>query len=277
VSPVFSIESGVRADHADDYGWFFLPRAYGLFQFGPQWTSRLGGGMGYKVPSVFNETSEETGYQGLRPLSGREKAERSIGANWDVNYKGIIGDLVGVNVNQLFFYTRIEDPLTFDPDSVSVGVYRMVNRRGHFRSRGAESNLRLSYKDVKFLMGYTFIDAILLEGGSSTRIPLVARHRLGLVLIYEVEHVGRIGLETYYTGRQRRSDQSDTRSYWVTGIMAERQWRKFSLFLNLENLFDTRQSRYERLFDGTRQQPDFREIYAPVDGFVANGGVKMRF
>lgn len=276
VSPVFSIESGVRADHVDDYGWFLLPRAYGLFQFGPQWSSRLGGGMGYKVPSVFNETSEETGYQNLRPLSGNEKSERSIGVNGDVNYKGTVGDVIGVNVNQLFFYTRIEDPLTFDPDSVSNGVYRLVNRRGNFRSRGMESNLRLSYKDVKFLMGYTFIDAHLVEGGTSTRIPLVARHRLGLVLIYEVEHVGRIGLETYYTGRQRRSDQSATRSYWVTGIMAERQWKRFSLFLNLENLFDTRQSRYERLFDGTRQQPDFREIYAPVDGFVANGGVKVR-
>jgi outer membrane receptor for ferrienterochelin and colicins len=30
------------------------------------------------------------------------------------------------------------------------------------------------------------------------------------------------------------------------------------------------------VFTGTIQDPVFRDIYAPVDGFVINGGIKIR-
>jgi outer membrane receptor for ferrienterochelin and colicins len=38
-----------------------------------------------------------------------------------------------------------------------------------------------------------------------------------------------------------------------------------------------RQTRYEPLFTGSLANPSFNDIYAPLDGFVINGGVKMRF
>jgi iron complex outermembrane receptor protein len=50
----------------------------------------------------------------------------------------------------------------------------------------------------------------------------------------------------------------------------------FSLFLNFENILDTRQSRFDRVFTGNLDDPNFRDIYAPVDGFVINGGFKLK-
>ena len=51
----------------------------------------------------------------------------------------------------------------------------------------------------------------------------------------------------------------------------------FSIFLNFENFLDTRQTAFDTIYTGTIDNPQFRDIYAPVDGFVINGGVKLKF
>jgi iron complex outermembrane receptor protein len=58
--------------------------------------------------------------------------------------------------------------------------------------------------------------------------------------------------------------------------MAERLWEKFSLFINFENFTNTRQTRFDSIYTGTIDNPVFKDIYAPVEGFVLNGGVKVR-
>jgi hypothetical protein len=58
--------------------------------------------------------------------------------------------------------------------------------------------------------------------------------------------------------------------------MAERIWEGFSVFLNFENFTDTRQTKFGRIYSGPITSPVFQDIYAPVDGFVVNGGIKIR-
>jgi hypothetical protein len=52
--------------------------------------------------------------------------------------------------------------------------------------------------------------------------------------------------------------------------MAEKQFGRFSLLLNIEDFTDTRQSKFGPLFTGTIQNPVFSEIYAPLEGRVAS-------
>lgn len=59
------------------------------------------------------------------------------------------------------------------------------------------------------------------------------------------------------------------------GISGERKFGHFSLFMNFENLLDTRQSRWEPMYTGSVQRPGFREIYTPIDGFIFNGGFRI--
>jgi len=60
----FSIESGVRLDDntpapsKPSSGLFFLPRVNALFKITDHLTSRIGGGLGYKMPTLFNDESE---------------------------------------------------------------------------------------------------------------------------------------------------------------------------------------------------------------------------
>ena len=99
---------------------------------------------------------------------------------------------------------------------------------------------------------------------------------MGLILIYEKHGSFRIGLEGYYTGKQKRLDGRETRDYWVNGIMIEKRIKNVSLFLNFENIFDTRQSKYGSMFSGSPSAPVFANIYAPTDGRIINGGLKIR-
>ena len=95
--------------------------------------------------------------------------------------------------------------------------------------------------------------------------------------MYEVEEKWRIGLEAYYNSRQLLTDGSTGKAYWVFGAMIERMWEHFSLFVNVENFTDTRQTRFESIYTGTITDPVFKDIYAPLDGFVVNTGIKLRF
>jgi outer membrane receptor for ferrienterochelin and colicins len=59
--------------------------------------------------------------------------------------------------------------------------------------------------------------------------------------------------------------------------MTERIWGNYSLFINFENFTDTRQTKFDEIYSGPISNPIFNDIYAPVDGFVINGGIKLRF
>jgi outer membrane receptor for ferrienterochelin and colicins len=83
-------------------------------------------------------------------------------------------------------------------------------------------------------------------------------------------------LEAYYFSPQRLNDNSQGKSYWITGFMAEKIWERFSVYINFENFTNTRQTRFDIIYTGTIDNPIFRDIYAPVEGFVVNGGIKMR-
>jgi iron complex outermembrane receptor protein len=95
--------------------------------------------------------------------------------------------------------------------------------------------------------------------------------------MYEVEEKWRAGLEAYYNSRQSLSDGTTGQAYRVFGAMAERIWVHFSVFVNFENFTDTRQTRFGSIYTGTITSPVFKDIYAPLDGFVINAGVKVRF
>ena len=274
LSDKIQLETGLRGDHTDPFGFEWLPRVSALWRIHPSLSTRLGAGLGYKSPSIFTEEAERRQFQQVLPVNtAATRNERSAGANWDINYSTRLGEW-GISINQLFYYTRLNQPLVLQGNG--SGEFSFENADGFLDTRRCETNLRILYRDFKLFVGYTFTDANT-HFGSSERLPLTARHRLNNVLMYEVEEKWKIGLEAYYYSPQRLSDGTTGRSYWITGLMAEKLWEKFSVFINFENFTDTRQTSFGPIYSGTLDQPVFTDIYAPLDGFVVNGGFKLRF
>jgi iron complex outermembrane receptor protein len=274
-SELFSLETGIRGDYQNEYGFFLLPRLAALFKFNSSLSARLGGGLGYKTPTVFTEDAERLQFQNVLPVDHENtKAEQSVGGNLDFNYRTSITSEMSFSLNTLFFYTRILKPLVLAP--VENGFYQFLQPDGFIDTKGVEVNAKLTYSDFKLFVGYTLADVNQQMNGVSTAFPLVAKHRLNNVLMYELEEKLKVGLEAYYYSKQKLNDGGTGQSYWICGLMAERLWEHFSLFVNFENILDTRQTRFGSIYTGSVSNPTFRDIYAPVDGFVVNGGLKIR-
>ncbi|NQV41224.1 MAG: TonB-dependent receptor [Candidatus Marinimicrobia bacterium] len=269
-----SMETGLRLDSQNEYGSFLLPRVALLMRVNPKLVIRFGGGLGYKTPNVFTEDAERMQFRNVLPIDVMStKAEESIGTNVDINYRTPLSDNLTLSINSLLFYTRINDPILLVPNS--SGDFEFQQPEGVIDTRGVETNIKLAYGHVKLFVGHTFADVNQRYNDNSTSFPLVSKNRLNNVLMYEKHDEIRIGLEAYYFGPQKLNNGQTSREYWIFGLMTEKMWDSFSLFLNFENFLDTRQSKFEAIYTGSISNPQFKDIYAPVDGFVINGGLKI--
>lgn len=271
----FAVESGVRLDEnspspaSPSNGLFFLPRVNALFTIDGHWSSRIGGGLGYKMPDIFNDDAEEQGFRYLQPLNvGATKAERSYGTNADINYKGAVGDAF-LQVNELAFLTRVSDPLVLQANS-------FVNAPGYLVSKGAETNVKVLMDELGIYIGYTYNDVSRHFNGQATMQTLTPKNQLNLDLTYEIENSFRAGVEGFYTGTQLLSDGTTGRDFWTFGVLVQKMWKHLDIFINTENLTDQRQSKWGMIYTGPITSPVFKDIYAPLDGINVNCGVRIK-
>ena len=268
------IEAGLRVDYLKHYGTFPLPRVSTLYRFTNNLSSRFSLGLGYKAPSIFTEEAETLLFQNVLPIGNSLKAERSRGGTLDVNYRNRLGEKFSYTVNQMFFYTEIRDPLVLLERA--GGLFQFVNAAQPVTSRGFETNARLSYDIIKLFAGYTFTNAKAKYLPGNQTLPLTPKSRINSALLFESEANFKTGIEAYYTSSQFLTNRFRTKPYWVLGIFGEKMFGKFSLFINFENITDTRQGRLSQVVFPPHQAPTFSEIYAPTEGRIINGGIKIR-
>lgn len=254
---------------------FLLPRISLLYKATSKLTTRLGGGLGYKAPTIFSEEAETQGFQNIQPINFQTcNTETSIGSNFDINYRTKLTEEITLTINEMLFYTQLNSPLVLNYNSTN-NTSEFTNGKGFLTTQGSETNMKIKYDDIALYVGYTYIDAQRHFNNINVVNPLTAKHRLNLIAMYEVENKLRIGYEAFYVSYQTLSNGNTTSDYWIMGISAEKKFKHISVFINAENYLDTRQSKYQSMYTGTIQNPKFSEIWAPTDGFIFNGGIKI--
>lgn len=280
-SDKIKLESGLRVDAANyrntiytNTEVFVLPRVSLLIKYNSQWSSRIGGGMGYKSPTLFTEETETIQYQNVDQLNN-VKSEKSYGGTADVNFRTSIGNDLSFTFNHMFFYTWIDNPLVLD--NYAGSNFRFFNAASPVRSTGFETNAKFIFKEAfKLFLGYTYTDVKAKYRTGSQVLPLVPRNKLNTALIYEKEGVIKLGLEGYFTGRQYLSNGTRTSPFKDLGFMAEKIFEHFSLFINFENFTNTRQSKFKNVVNGSHLNPVFDEIWTHTEGAIINGGIKIK-
>ena len=274
ISDNWILETGLRADYNNDFGFFPLPRVSLLYKNDNGFSSRIGGGLGYKIPDIFTEEAEYINFENVLAIDkSTVDAERSYGVNFDVNYKTRLSDEIGFSVNQLFYATAINDGLLLN--STDNGLFQFENAPDEIFSKGAETNIKFTYKDFRWFLNYAFIDTKLNYLPGNPQKPLTAKHNAGSVLMYESEK-WRIGYETYYTGKQFLSNGTETTDFVTMGLLVMRNFKLGSVFVNFENFTDRRQSMFSPLVLPPHDNPVFPEIYAPTDGFIFSVGLIIK-
>lgn len=274
ISDNWILETGLRGDYNTGFGFFPLPRVSLLYKNDTGFSSRIGGGLGYKIPDVFTEEAELINFENVLGIDKSTiDAERSYGINFDVNYQTRLSDEIEFSVNQLFYVTAINDALLLN--STNNGFFQFENAPEEILSKGAETNIKFTYKDFRWFLNYALIDTRLNYLPGNPQKPLTAKHNAGSVLMYESEK-WRIGYETYYTGRQFLSNGTQTNDFVTMGLLLMRNFKFGSVFANFENFTDRRQSRFSPLVLPPHETPVFPEIYAPTDGFIFSLGIIIK-
>jgi outer membrane receptor for ferrienterochelin and colicin len=269
--PNFIIQSGLRTDFHNIYKAFILPWISILYKINHEFTMRIGGGLGYKIPTVFHSEVDERDYPKLLPLQNM-KAERSTGFNWDLNYKKKFGN-TELAINQSFFITQVNNPVQIQKFPTAISF---INASKPLFTKGIETWVQVSFAGLEAYVGYTLTDARKKYDPVHPYLDLSARNKFASVISYEFSKRFRACIEASYTGTQYLEDGSQTPSYPIMAGMMRYDVGRFSFVLNCENIFDYRQTKKEAIVIPPYINPTFKQLWAPIDGRVANLSMRIK-
>jgi len=284
LNELLTLQSGIRLDHHNTYGNFLLPRISLMYKVNSQVTMRIGGGAGYKTPSLFNSEIDERDYHYLQGFLPGIKSEKSMGFNYDINYKTRLNSWE-LTFNQTIFYNKIKDPIVLTTDIIFQPLYlgsiqtspnyQYENQIQSINSKGMESYIQAIKAPYEIYLGYVYTDAKRNYNPINPNLPLIAKHKFATVITYELSESFKIGLESAYTGKQYLDNGSNTKPYLFMAMMIRYTKGKASIVLNCENLFDKRQNKNGSIIIPPLTNPSFPEIWAPLDGRVINLSVHL--
>ncbi len=273
VSQKLTAQAGVRRDNHNKYDNFILPRLSLLYKISNSFTTRLGGGFGYKIPSQFENDVDEREYKNYFPAVNLS-AEKSKGINWDINFK-TSADEWGIMINQMFYVTEISKPVV--EQNFLNGDYSYYNATKPINTKGFETYIQLSHDELEVYLGYTYTIAKQLYNTTQPFVPLNARSKFAAVISNEFSNRFRACIELSYTGRQYLDNGTKTAGYFISAPMIRYDIKNVSVVLNCENIFDYRQTRKESIVYGSVTNPSFKQLWAPTDGRVANLSVRINW
>ena len=266
-----AVSASARLDHHSEFGAFLSPRISALVRRG-QWSSRLSVGQGFFAPTAITEETEAAGLSRLT-IAGPLKAER--GTNTSVDLTRVAGPLSATVTG---FYSRIVDSIEVE----RTDAYVLRNLVQPTTNMGVEAIAIWKTDDLSIVANYGYVRSRESTEEGRVEVPLTPRHTVGLDGAWEFGNVWRLGVEWYYTGPQRLEAnpyRTESAAYSVFSVLASRRLGRALLFINGENLTNVKQTDWDPLLRPTRGI-DGRwtvDAWAPLDGRVINGGVRISF
>lgn len=313
-----SVSGSARVDAHDVYGTFVNPRLSVLLRSLSEgalarWTARVSGGTGMFAPTPLIEEVEAVGLTPVVPVPGGTAAftaERARSASMDVGGPMALS-WGALEVNATAFASRLTNPLQVRAaDGVTATgatrlalahapaptrtygielLARLVRPLGEEREGGTEAPaLRVTATYVYLRSTECNPDGIAGTTCARREVPLTPRHAATFVASVEQEEKSRVGLEVYYTGRQSLERdvnpyRMQSRPYVLVGLLGERAFETRAgvarLFVNLENVTNVRQTRFDPLILPARGRGGrwTTDAWTELVGFTVNGGVRFGF
>jgi outer membrane receptor for ferrienterochelin and colicins len=264
-----TVEMGLRNDYHMTYGNFVLPRVSFFHQLNSKWGTRAGFGAGYKIPDALAPQINDYAIINILPIGTAVKPERSYGYNAEVNYKAKWGEENSIFINHAFFLTQLNSPVIATEQS--NGTVSFSNASKPIVTKGFDTYIKLKLEDWELYAGFTFTIAERKYLSENQFVPLTPKYRMSYMLTREWEGKARFCVESSFNGYQYRQDYTKTPSYLFMAAMIDYTIAKqCHLVLNCENILDYRQSGKEALYTGSISNPQFKALWAPIDGRVVN-------
>lgn len=275
VSERLTVVGSVRWDQHNRFGNALSPRVSMLLSAGA-WTTRVSGGTGFFAPTPFTEEVDAVGLNRVRtPDSWRRERAKTLMLD--------VGRQLGpFELNASVFGSVIDHPLQTLRNG--DGSLTLQNADGSVETWGTEIFAALRTGPWRLIGSHAFLHSTEPVPGAAGRreVPLTPLNSAGLIGAWEREDWGRVGIEAYYTGRQELDDdpyRSMSRRHFILGFLIDRKLGRYRIFLNAENILDTRQTRWAPLVrpDRTADGRWTTDVWAPLEGRALNGGLWISF
>jgi outer membrane receptor for ferrienterochelin and colicins len=272
-----TVSASLRADFHPDAGTQVTERVAALLRPADEWSVRLSAGTGFATPNGLTEETEAIGLRAVRAPASLDP-ERSLGVAMDIG-----GKVAGFEFLLTGYGSFIRDAVQLaDAGINNDGVLR--NAAGQTRVGGAELAAIRRFDGGKFLLTYGYALGSRTDADTDLResVPLLPRHRIGADLMLERPGVYRIGIEGIWYGEQPLDDdpyRARSKPYFYTMFLAMRQFGALEVVANFENLLDIRQTDHDPLIRPTPMVGGrwTTEVWAPLEGFMANVAVRYRW
>ncbi|CAN5493683.1 hypothetical protein BH09GEM1_BH09GEM1_11310 [soil metagenome] len=268
-----------RCDLSSAYGSICTPRVSLLMHGQRAFGVRLSGGTAWAAPSALTDETEVFGLMRVQgPLN--VDAERARSASLDVS-----STRGPFEASATFFASRVANPVGLRRvagDTTSALAF--VNAAGPAHTHGAELFGVYNQEPVIVTAFYalTRTREISPETGRLREVPYVPRETAGIDVAFEEDESGiRVGIEAFYTGPQAL-DENPYRAvapgYATIGVLASQRFGAATVYVNLENLTNVRQTSFDPLLRRTPGEGGRMTVdeWAPLEGRSINAGLRWR-
>jgi outer membrane receptor for ferrienterochelin and colicins len=273
-----TLSASARADHHNEYGTFASPRLSVLVRPADGWSVRASAGTGFFAPTPWVEETEAAGLNRLARWRGLG-AERARSVSFDIGRAAGPFEFIAT-----VFGSEIRDAVQARRGSGDAGTLELFNARLPVRTQGTELLARYHHEGIHVTATHVYMTSSEPDPEIGTRrgVPLTPRHAVGVVAALELEGRGRVGAEFYYTGRQDLVEnpyRTTSPHQIVVGLLAEWRVGPARIFLNAENLLDTRQTRHDPLLLPAQSAEGrwITDAWGPLEGRSFNAGLRWFF
>ena len=257
------IESGLRYDYNSQYHEFLLPHISVMYKLSSLFMIRLNGGYGYKTPELFSYINEEQDLQRVKLFNVRSELSKNI--NFDINYNIPVAQLSTLTLDQSFFYTILDHPIVSTVDTQNQII--LFNADKPVETYGLQTYARLVVDELEFYLSYVFTHATKKYDDKNPVFLATPKHNVACIMMFDLEDGWRTGIDASYIGSQYIENNEKTPAYVFMAAMIAKKIDNFTIVLNCENVFNYRQKNY---IAGNSIIPEFKTLWAPIDGRVLN-------
>ncbi|MCB0711986.1 MAG: TonB-dependent receptor [Ignavibacteriae bacterium] len=279
----WTLLGSLRADQHSNAGLLLSPRGSLRYTFSDAVSMRLMAGNGFKGEATFDEDYRAL-IGSLRWQPNNDiNYEQSLTLNYDVTWTWSLNTSIAASGNLNFYYTRIENKLVANTDSLATGTLFYQNSTEPARLIGLEWQTRASIAGGwSASIAVALIDYRLMSNnGEWERLPFSPQLNVDGALNWVEENIG-LTVESWGSliGAQPLPYEVNGRTESPVHVLlngrVEKQFGQFALFTGVLNALDITQSATMPLVQIGERIPDGSIGWGPAEGREFFLGARMR-
>lgn len=280
-----TVMAGLRGDYHNEYGFFATPRLHVRYNPFEQLHLRASVGKGYRSPNIFVENNFLFASNRVAKFDVAPDLKMESALNWGASVTGYI-PVAGKELvlSAEFYQTDFQRQIVVDvmSDAHAVSFYNL-DGRAYARNIQLEGSYTF-FNSLDLRAAWRWTEARTTYKGKLMEKPLTSRYKGLITAGYRTPVYGwQLDVTTQFNGAgsmpvpdmQNPLWKETFEPYAMTGLQLTKRFKKLSLYVGAENLFDfTQPDPIIAASDPWSNDFDATMVWGPVHGRKVYGGLR---